>query len=123
MCGYVAGHRHLSAHPSCPPSLRDSPLRPNASLPESEAGAEAREVAAVALPRRGLTQAEEGVTLDGALPQVLAALGAGQLEQERVLLLPTLDPPGRTKHSQAPRARGVGVCCYFRAGGGEAERT
>lgn len=64
--------------------------------PESEAGAETREVTAAALPAARLTQAEEGVTLDGALPQVFAALGVGQLEHESVLLFPTLDRPKRT---------------------------
>lgn len=83
-----------------PPSLRNSLLRPNPSLPESEAGPEAREVAAAALSSGGLAQAEEGVTLDGALPQVFAALGAGQLEHKRVLLFPTLDPPKGTKSCQ-----------------------
>lgn len=60
------------------------------SLPESEARPESGEVAAAGLARGRLAQTEEGVALHGALPQVLAALGAGQLEDEGVLLLPAL---------------------------------
>lgn len=40
------------------------------------------------------------MTLDGALPQVLAALGVGQLEHEGVLLFPPLDPPKRNGKCQ-----------------------
>lgn len=68
--------------------------------PESEAGAETREVTAAALSGARLTQAEEGVTLDGTLPQVFAALGVGQLEHESVLLFPTLERPKRTGKCQ-----------------------
>lgn len=60
------------------------------TLPEPEARAEACEVAAAGLPCGGLTEPEEGVTLHGALPQVFATLGAGQLEHKGVLLLPSL---------------------------------
>lgn len=63
------------------------------ALPEPEARAEACEVAAAGLPRGGLTQPEEGVTLHGTLPQVFATLRAGQLEHKSVLLLPTLKKP------------------------------
>lgn len=86
-------HHHL-------PSLRNPLLGLTPPLPESEAGAESREVAAAALSSGGLTQAEEGVTLDGALPQVFAALGAGQLEHKSVLLFPPLERPKRTKPGQ-----------------------
>lgn len=92
-----------------PPLVRNSLSHPNPSLPESEAGAESREVAVAALPGSRLTQAEEGVTLDGALPQVFAGLGVGQLEYKSVLLFPTLEGPKRTKKS----VRHVRVCCYF----------
>lgn len=83
-----------------PPSLRNSLLRLSPSLPESEAGPESCEVAAAALSSGRLTQAEEGVTLNGALPQVFAALGAGQLEHKCVLLFPTLDRPKGPKSCQ-----------------------
>lgn len=84
-----------------PPLVRNSLSHLNPSLPESEAGAESREVTAAALSGARLTQAEEGVTLDGALPQVFAALGVGQLEHKSVLLFPTLDRPKRTQKRQA----------------------
>lgn len=64
------------------------------ALPESEAGAEPREVAAARLAGGRLTQAEEGMALHCALPQVFAALGAGQLEREGVLLFATLQGKG-----------------------------
>lgn len=64
------------------------------ALPESEAGAEPREVAAARLAGGRLTQAEEGMALHCALPQVFAGLGAGQLEHEGVLLLATLQGKG-----------------------------
>lgn len=59
-------------------------------LPESEARAEPCEVAVAGFARGWLSEPEEGVALHSALPQVLAALGAGQLEHEGMLLLPGL---------------------------------
>lgn len=94
-----------------PPLVRNSLSHPNPSLPESEAGAESREVAVAALPGSRLTQAEEGVTLDGALPQVFAALGVGQLEYKSVLLFPTLEGPKRTEKCQT-RARACVVTLH-----------
>lgn len=64
--------------------------RRRCSLPESEAGPESREVTVAGPARRWLAQAKESVTFHGTLPQVFAAPGAGQLEHEGVLLLPTL---------------------------------
>lgn len=71
------------------------------ALPESEARPESGEVAVAGLARGRLAQAEEGVALHGALPQVLAVLGAGQLEDEGVLLLTTLQHA--TAHRQPRR--------------------
>lgn len=56
------------------------------------------------------------MALHGALPQVFAALGAGQLEHEGVLLFPALDPPRRTKRRQTARGARTHTCvcvCVF----------
>lgn len=58
--------------------------------PESEARPESGEVAAVGFACGWLPEPEEGVALHRTLPQVFAALGAGQLEHKRMLLLAAL---------------------------------
>lgn len=73
--GQTRGSTHRTHH-RCPP--------------ESEAGPQPDKVgsAGLAVPRS--PQPEEGVVLDGALPEVLAGPGAVQAEYKRVLLLPAL---------------------------------
>lgn len=76
-------------------------------LPESEARPESGEVAVAGFARGRLAQAEEGVALHGALPQVFAVFGTGQLEDEGVLLLTTLHKH-LTAHRQ-PRGEGFSL--------------
>lgn len=90
------------------------PVTPERRSPESEARAEPGEVAAAGLPRGGLAQAEEGVALHRTLPQVLAALGAGQLEHKGVLLLPALrHQEVNTQHTQTHTPLGSHGVCGF----------
>lgn len=92
-----AGHNHLSEPPFAHFHSR--------GLPESEARPQPCEVAAAGLSCCRLTETEEGVALNGTLPQVFAALGAGQLEHKSMLLLPTLH-----RNTTAKRCETTYVC-------------
>lgn len=81
-------------------------VRPRA-LPEPEAGSESCEVAAGGLACGCLPKPEEGVALHGALPQVFAGLGAGELEHEGVLLLVTLRSEETARQSPGARVRAL----------------
>ncbi len=58
--------------------------------PEPEAGPHAEDLLALRVALDGPLEAEEGVVLHGALPQVLTRALAVEAKHKRVLLLPSL---------------------------------